>query len=174
MISKFRLIFLSKLQQTVFLTTQGTPQILTPTNIRQPATPLQQQNQPISFTSSNEQLALPSTPQIITLPAPQNKLPIPFQQNKLPNQIPHPSISGGMSYRYLHPNTILGDDPVKATFISAHSNPLQHLLSAPYLKHIKETNGEDLPTLEEIKEFLERSSFGLSGFQEEEDNEDEK
>ena len=158
----------------MFLTTQGTPQILTPTNIRQQATPLQQQNQPISFASSNEQLALPSNTQIITLPPPQNKLPIAFQQNNLPNQIPHQPISGGMSYRYLHPNTILGDDPVKATFISAHSNPLQHLLSAPYLKHIKETNGEDLPTLEEIKELLERSSFGLSGFQEEEDNEDEK
>ena len=63
---------------------------------------------------------------------------------------------------------------MKATFISANSNPLQHLLSAPYLKHVKETNGEDLPTLDEIKELLERSSFGLTGFQEEGVNENEK
>ena len=154
---------------------QGTSQILTPTNFRNQATTFQQQNQPISFASSDEQIALPSNAQIITLPTPQNKLPVPIQQNILPNQIPIQQLSGGMSYRSLPLNTILGDDPVKATFISAHSNPLQHLLSAPYLKHIKETDGADLPTLEEIKELLERSSFGLTGFQEEEkDDEDEK
>ena len=116
---------------------------------------------------------MPSNVQVLQLPAPQNKLPAPFPQHGFPNQIPIQPFSGGMSYRSLPPNNILGDDPLKATFISANSNPLQHLLSAPYLKHVKETNGEDLPTLEEIKELLERSSFGLTGFQEEGENEND-
>lgn len=58
----------------------------------------------------------------------------------------------------------LGNDPIKASFLAARSNPLIHLLAAPYIKNIKENNGEDLPTLEDIQNLLERSSFGLSGF----------
>ena len=61
----------------------------------------------------------------------------------------------------------LGNDPIKASFIAARSNPLIHLLAAPYIKNIKENNGEDLPTLEDIQDLLERSSFGLSGFEDE-------
>ena len=61
----------------------------------------------------------------------------------------------------------LGNDPIKASFIAARSNPLIHLLAAPYIKNIKENNGEDLPTLEDLQDLLERSSFGLSGFEDE-------
>ena len=43
-------------------------------------------------------------------------------------------------YRYLCPITILGDDKEKAAIIIAHSNPLQHILSDAYLKHVIETN----------------------------------
>ena len=156
-----------------FLATQASQQILTPNNVRPQASTFQQQNQQLSFLLSNDPIALPSNTQVLTLPAPQNKLPVPFHQNRVQNQIPLQPFPGAMTYRTLPSNLILGDDPVKATFISAHSNPLQHLLSAPYLKHVRETNGEDLPTLDEIKELLERSSFGLSGFQEEENDENE-
>ena len=49
----------------------------------------------------------------------------------------------------------LGNDPIKASFIAARSNPLIHLLAAPYIKNIKENNGEDLPTLEDLQDLLE-------------------
>ena len=166
-LTHFYLLILLK----AFLTTQSSPQILTPNNLRPQASTFQQQNQQLSFLSLNDPIALPSNAQVLALPAPQNKLLVPFHQNRVQNQIPLQSFPGAMSYRTLPSNLILGDDPVKATFISAHSNPLQHLLSAPYLKHVRETDGEDLPTLDEIKELLERSSFGLSGFQEEQDDE---
>ena len=148
--------------------THATPQILTPTAGRHQITSLSAvpQNQQILF-SPPEQIALPSALHAIEVPAPQNTVPA-FQVNGIHSQIRAPLLQAqsypGM-YRAL-PNT-LGDDPVKASFITAQSNPMLHLLSAPYLKHIKETNGEDLPTIEEVKELLELSSFGLSGFEEE-------
>ena len=78
---------------------------------------------------------------------------------------------GHGAYPYLNqagfgniPNA-LGNDPIKASFIAARSNPLIHLLAAPYIKNIKENNGEDLPTLDDLQDLLERSSFGLSGFE---------
>ena len=164
---------ISKYFEKAFLASQASPQILTPNNVRPQASIFPQQNQQSSFLFTNDPIALPSNAQVLTVPAPQNKLPVPFHQNRVQNQIQLQPFPGAMSYRTLPSNHILGDDPVKATFISAHSNPLQHLLSAPYLKHVRETNGEDLPTLDEIKELLERSSFGLSGFQEEENDENE-
>ena len=61
----------------------------------------------------------------------------------------------------------LGNDPIKASFIAAQSNPLIHLLAAPYIKDIRENNGEDLPTLDDLEDLFERSAFGLSGFADE-------
>ena len=150
---------------SVFLT-HGTPQILTPSTGQHQITALRAgpQNQHVLF-SPTEQIALPSAIRAVHVLAPQNQFPA-FQVNGISNQIraplPHAQSYAGM-YRAL-PNT-LGDDPIKASFITAHSNPFLHLMSAPYLKHIKETNGEDLPTIEEVKELLELSSFGLSGFE---------
>ena len=103
---------LSKLQQVVLLTAQCIPQISTPVNIRQQATPLQQQTQPISFASSNEKMIYPSSPQLITIPELQNKLPVPYHHNNLPKQIPNQQISGGVSYWYLCPITISGNESV--------------------------------------------------------------
>ena len=148
--------------------TQATPQILTPTTGRHEITGLRTipQNQHVLF-SPTEQIALPSAIHAVQVPAPQNQFPA-FQVNGIPNQI-HAPLLQAQTYAGIYralPNT-LGDDPIKASFITAHSNPLLHLLSAPYLKHIKETDGEDLPTIEEVKELLELSSFGLSGFEEE-------
>ena len=77
-----------------------------------------------------------------------------------PNVLPYSGLDGAL------PNA-LGNDPIKASFIAARSNPLIHLLAAPYIKNIKENNGEDLPTLEDLQDLLERSSFGLSGFENE-------
>ncbi len=57
----------------------------------------------------------------------------------------------------------LGFDPIKASIVAGRSNPLIHLLAAPYIKNIKENNGEDLPSLDDLQELLERSSFGLTG-----------
>ena len=57
----------------------------------------------------------------------------------------------------------LGFDPIKASIVAGRSNPFIHLLSAPYIKNIKENTGEDLPSLEDLQELLERSSFGLTG-----------
>ena len=120
------LIFLIKfLEQITILTRQIISQILMPANVKQQAIPIHHQIQPISIASSNEQISHPSSPQIITVPAPQIKLSIPFKQNKLPNQ----PISGEMSNSYQYPITILRDDPVKATSISARSNLLQQFLS---------------------------------------------
>ena len=152
----------------VFLT-QATPQILTPTTGRHQITSFRAapQNQQVLF-SPTDQVALPSAFNTVRVPAPQHHLSA-FQVNGIHNQNYAPLLQAqtypGM-YRTLPANT-LGDDPIKAAFISAHSNPFLHLLSAPYLKHIKETDGEDLPTIEEVKELLELSSFGLSGFEEE-------
>ena len=145
--------------------TQATPQILTPTIGRHEFRAIPQ-DQHVLF-SPTEQIALPSAIHAVGVPPPQNQLPA-FHVNRIPNQIHAPLLQAGQAagtYRAF-PNT-LGDDPVKASFITAQSNPLLHLLSAPYLKHVKETDGEDLPTIEEVKELLELSSFGLSGFQEE-------
>ena len=74
--------------------------------------------------------------------------------------LPYSGLDGAL------PNA-LGNDPIKASFLAARSNPLIHLLAAPYIKNIKENNGADLPTLEDIQDLLERSSFGLSGFEDE-------
>ena len=123
-----------------------------------------------------EPIALASAIQPVSVPAPNwvaPQAPIFVGANGIPAQgygslpaIPqYPGTHGYPKYPQ-YPNT-LGDDPIKASFITSNSNPLLHLLTAPYLKHIKETNGEDLPTLEEIKDLLERSSFGLSGFEDE-------
>ncbi len=46
--------------------------------------------------------------------------------------------------------------------MAGKSNPFIHLLAAPYIKNVRENNGEDLPTLDDLQELLERSSFGLS------------
>ena len=79
--------------------------------------------------------------------------------NEQSSQDPFPVTLNGLAT----PNA-LGNDPIKASFLAARSNPLIHLLAAPYIKNIKENNGEDLPTLEDVQNLLERSSFGLSGF----------
>ncbi len=33
------------------------------------------------------------------------------------------------------------------------SNPFIHLLAAPYIKNVRENNGEDLPTLDDLQVF---------------------
>jgi hypothetical protein len=38
-------------------------------------------------------------------------------------------------------------------------------MAAPYLRNIKERNGEDLPSLEDIQNLLQKSTFGLMGFE---------
>ena len=48
-----------------------------------------------------------------------------------------PYISNGGLDAHI-PNA-LGNDPIKASFIAARSNPLIHLLAAPYIKNIKES-----------------------------------
>lgn len=55
-------------------------------------------------------------------------------------------------------------NPVRAALLSSRSNPLIHLLAAPYIRNIEENDGEDLPTIDELKDLLEESSFGLTGF----------
>ncbi len=56
----------------------------------------------------------------------------------------------------------LGNDPVKASILAGKANPLIHLLSAPYLKNVRENNGRDLPSIDDFQELLQRSTFGLS------------
>ena len=67
------------------------------------------------------------------------------------------------SYGFSSLPNALGNDPIKASFLAARSNPLIHLLAAPYIRNIRENNGADLPSLDDIQNLLERSSFGLSG-----------
>ena len=75
---------------------------------------------------------------------------------------PETLIGSGGGYGLSLPNA-LGNDPIKASFLAARSNPLIHLLAAPYIRNIKENNGADLPSIDDIQDLLERSSFGLSG-----------
>ena len=143
----------------------GTTQILTPTTGNKAPTFRTLQNQQI-LSPITEQIALPSGIHTVGVPAPQRAFS--FGANGIPHRI-QASFNHVNQQNQAAPQPLpnmLGDDPIKASFISAYSNPMLHLLSAPYLKHVKETNGEDLPTIEEVKQILERSSFGLSGFEE--------
>lgn len=72
---------------------------------------------------------------------------------------------GGSGGHPLSPS-FYGNDPIRASILASRSNPLIHLLAAPYIKNIKENNGKDLPTLDDLKILLEKSSFGLSDIDE--------
>ena len=61
---------------------------------------------------------------------------------------------------------IFGSDPIKASLVASKSNPLIHLLAAPYIKNIKESNGEDLPTLDDFQRLLQRATFPLTDIDE--------
>jgi len=61
------------------------------------------------------------------------------------------------------PLTDVGFNPVKASILAGRSSPFIHLLAAPYIKNIRENGGADLPTLNDLQDLLERSSFGLTG-----------
>ena len=62
---------------------------------------------------------------------------------------------------------VLSNDQIKASLIAGRSNPLIHLLAPPYINNIEENDGEDLPSLDNLQDLLEESSFGLSGFEDE-------
>ena len=158
---------------------QNTPQLLTPQAAGYPTIPLQPVSQPQyvlvprieatpyanglfggfggPLTPTLTQIALGNTANTVHSAFPTTQSPLLLGAG---GALPFGGLDGAI------PNA-LGDDPIKASFIAARSNPLIHLLAAPYIKNIKENNGEDLPTLEDLQDLLERSSFGLSGFEQE-------
>lgn len=57
--------------------------------------------------------------------------------------------------------SIPDDQITEASIVAAMSNPFAYLLAAPYLRDLEENDGEDLPTLEDLKQLFQRAAFDM-------------